>query len=43
MIVDKNYWNKFNRNVIEYAYYFEMFAGLAMTQIEWNGLPETVD
>lgn len=43
MIVDKNYWNKFNRNVIEYAYYFDMFAGLAMTQFEWDGLPETVD
>lgn len=43
MIVNKNFWKNFNNNLVEYSYYFDMFAGLAMSQFEWVGLPETVD
>lgn len=43
MITNKKFWKNFNDSTIEYAYYFDMFAGLAMTQFDWRGLPETVD
>lgn len=43
MITNKKFWKNFNDSTIEYAYYFDMFAGLAMTQFEWQGLPVTVD